>query len=128
MPFQMRLPVTFAKAGRARGSRRDRADEQGRAHASTRFSASGTPAEFDGKVSRGGRYILVDDHVGLGGTLANLKGYLETRGALVEGITTLTESRDARKISLSLDTLPPLHRATVATKLQHVFRRIVVHR
>ena len=59
-----------------------------------------TPAEFDGHVEVGGSYVLVDDHVGLGGTLANLKGYLETRGASVLGITTLTESREARKISL----------------------------
>jgi hypothetical protein len=59
-----------------------------------------TPAEFDGEVEEGGIYILVDDHVGLGGTLANLKGYLETNGATVIGITTLTESRDARRIAL----------------------------
>lgn len=59
-----------------------------------------TPAVFDGNVIAGARYLLVDDHIGLGGTLANLKGYLEVNGAHVIGITTLTESRDARKISL----------------------------
>ena len=67
-----------------------------------------TPAEFDGVVSVGGLYLLVDDHVGLGGTLANLKGYLETRGAYVIGITTLTESREARQISLRPETLAML--------------------
>ena len=45
-------------------------------------------------------YVLVDDHVGLGGTLANLRGYVEARGGEVIAITTLTESRDARIISL----------------------------
>ncbi|CAN5584880.1 hypothetical protein BH10PSE14_BH10PSE14_40550 [soil metagenome] len=63
-----------------------------------------TPAEFDGPVQQGGNYLLVDDHVGLGGTLANLRGYVETRGGLVCGITTLTESRDARRISLRPET------------------------
>lgn len=45
-------------------------------------------------------YLLVDDHVGLGGTLANLRGHVEARGGRVIAITTLTESRDARAISL----------------------------
>lgn len=63
-----------------------------------------TPAVFDGVVEIGRRYVLVDDHVGLGGTLANLKGFLETHGATVVAITTLTESRDARKISLRPET------------------------
>ena len=30
-----------------------------------------TPPEFQGLVRRGSNYLLVDDHVGLGGTLAN---------------------------------------------------------
>ena len=64
-----------------------------------------TPAEFDGPVEKGLCYALVDYHVGLGGTLANLKGYLEANGATVIAMTTLTESRDARKISLRPQTL-----------------------
>ncbi|MEY2925623.1 MAG: hypothetical protein RL367_100 [Pseudomonadota bacterium] len=63
-----------------------------------------TPAVFDGQIQRGAHYVLVDDHVGLGGTIANLRGYVETRGATVIAITTLTESRDARVISLQPDT------------------------
>jgi hypothetical protein len=63
-----------------------------------------TPATFDGPVSAGADYVLVDDHIGLGGTLANLRGYLEARGCSVIAITTLTESRDARRISLSAET------------------------
>ena len=57
-----------------------------------------TPALFDGKVNSGALYVLVDDHVGLGGTLANLRGHVETRGGAVIAITTLTESRHARQI------------------------------
>lgn len=63
-----------------------------------------TPAMFDGEVQAGATYVLVDDHVGLGGTLANLRGYVEARGGLVIAITMLTESREARRISLRPET------------------------
>jgi hypoxanthine-guanine phosphoribosyltransferase len=67
-----------------------------------------TPATFDGQVIAGNNYVLVDDHVGLGGTLANLRGYVAARGGSVIAITTLTESRDARHISLRGSTLDVL--------------------
>ncbi len=63
-----------------------------------------TPATFEGPVQPGADYVLVDDHVGLGGTLANLRGYVEAQGGAVIAIITLTESRDARAISLRPDT------------------------
>ena len=63
-----------------------------------------TPAMFDGEVQPGAAYVLVDDHVGLGGTLANLRGYVDARGGSVIAITTLTESRDAKRISLRPET------------------------
>jgi hypothetical protein len=59
-----------------------------------------TPAEFGGPVEDGRVYLLVDDHVGLGGTLANLRGHVELNGGTVIAMTTLTESRNARTISL----------------------------
>ena len=64
-----------------------------------------TPASFDGPVEEGADYVLVDDHVGLGGTLANLRGHVEAHGGRVIAMTTLTESRDARRISLRPETL-----------------------
>ncbi len=64
-----------------------------------------TPAAFSGPVLQRGQYVLVDDHVGLGGTLANLKGYLEERGGTVVAMTTLTESRNGRQIALRAATL-----------------------
>jgi adenine/guanine phosphoribosyltransferase-like PRPP-binding protein len=67
-----------------------------------------TPAAFDGRVEAGCDYVLVDDHVGLGGTLANLRGHVETHGASVIAMTTLTESRDANRISLRSETLAML--------------------
>jgi adenine/guanine phosphoribosyltransferase-like PRPP-binding protein len=69
------------------------------------FNRLVTPASFEGRVVDGQTYVLVDDHVGLGGTLANLKGFIETHGGRVAAMTTLTESRDARHIALQTDTL-----------------------
>lgn len=64
------------------------------------FNRIVTPATFEGEVEPGWAYVLVDDHVGLGGTLANLKGYVEINGGVVIAMTTLTESRDGRQIAL----------------------------
>lgn len=67
-----------------------------------------TQAEFAGRVEPGANYLLVDDHVGFGGTLANLKGYIEREGGFVIAMTTLTETTDARKIALQEETLDKL--------------------
>lgn len=65
-------------------------------------------AEFTGEVIAGGFYILVDDHIGLGGTLANLRGYIESRDGIVVAMTTLTETQGARRIALREQTLAAL--------------------
>lgn len=67
-----------------------------------------TQAEFTGTVELGRNYVLVDDHIGFGGTLANLRGYIELHGGRVIAMTTLTETRDARKIALQKATLDML--------------------
>lgn len=72
------------------------------------FNRLVTPATFEGEVQPGARYVLVDDHVGLGGTMANLKGYVETHGGHVVAMTTLTKSRDAHQIALRPETLAVL--------------------
>lgn len=59
------------------------------------FNRLVTPATFEGVVQPGAQYVLVDDHVGVGGTLANLKGYVEQNGGHVLAMTTLTQSREA---------------------------------
>lgn len=46
------------------------------------FARLARPAVFDGEVIRGAAYWLVDDFVGQGGTLANLKGHIENRMAV----------------------------------------------
>lgn len=67
-----------------------------------------TPAMFAGEIIAGASYILVDDHVGVGGTLASLRGYVQSQDATVIAMTALTESRDGRRISLRPDTLAML--------------------
>ena len=47
-------------------------------------------AIFDGEVIVCAEYLLVDDFIGQGGTLANLKGYIESSGGIVLGATVLT--------------------------------------
>ena len=54
------------------------------------FSRLARQAEFDGSVSKHTCYILVDDFIGQGGTLANLRGFLLHNGAQVIGGTVLT--------------------------------------
>jgi hypothetical protein len=68
-----------------------------------------TPAEFTGEVVAGADYILVDDHVGFGGTLANLRGFIQHNGGTVIGMTTLTETRAAREIAVRTETLNLLY-------------------
>lgn len=83
-----------------------------------------TPATFSGPVSEGRFYVLVDDHVGLGGTLANLRGHLETKGGRVLAMTTLTESHHGRQIALREGTLTMLrarHGETLETFWQSHF-------
>lgn len=69
-----------------------------------------TPARFAGDVHDGIDYVIVDDHVGLGGTIANLRGHIEARGGRVVAVTTLTESRDGRILALRPKTLDALER------------------
>ena len=45
-------------------------------------------------------YFLVDDFVGQGGTLANLRGFIEFNGGTVIGATSLTGRADSAKITL----------------------------
>jgi hypothetical protein len=90
------------------------------------FNRLVTPAAFEGRVIPGARYVLVDDHVGLGGTLANLKGYVEAHDAEVVAMTTLTESREARHIALQAGTLDML-RERHGEELENLWREQLGH-
>jgi N12 class adenine-specific DNA methylase/DNA repair protein RadC/predicted ABC-type ATPase len=60
--------------------------------------------EFDGLVLRGRDYILVDDLVSMGGTLAQLRAHIENNGGRVVHITSLAASQFGAKIALSSQT------------------------
>jgi hypothetical protein len=54
------------------------------------FERLARQARFEGQVKPGQLYLLVDDFVGQGGTLANLIGFISTQGGQVMGATVLT--------------------------------------
>jgi hypothetical protein len=54
------------------------------------FQRLARQASFEGTIVAGRDYVLVDDFVGQGGTLANLKGHVETNGGRVIVATSLT--------------------------------------
>ena len=72
------------------------------------FSRLARQALFDGDVVAGADYILVDDFIGQGGTLANLKGYIESKGGKVIGATVLTGKPFSAKLSLTNEQLAAL--------------------
>ena len=63
------------------------------------------PAMFEGEVERGKDYLLIDDFVGQGGTIANLKGFIEAGGGTAIGCTTLTGKPWSAKLTPSAETL-----------------------
>lgn len=68
-------------------------------------------AQFSGQVSRGARYVLIDDFVGMGGTLANLCGHITSAGGVVVGACVLTCQPRSTTLALSPVTLATLRRA-----------------
>jgi hypothetical protein len=65
------------------------------------FSRLARQAEFDGDIQKGMEYVLVDDFVGMGGTLANMKGYVESRGGQVVAAVSLTGKPHSAKLALT---------------------------
>lgn len=68
------------------------------------------PALFDGEVIEGAEYFIVDDFVGQGGTLANLRGFIEQNGGKVVGVSTLTGQRRSAILSVTTGTLEKLRK------------------
>ena len=65
-------------------------------------------ATFGGEVETGGQYMMVDDFIGQGGTLANLRGWVEQRGGTVFGAVGLTGKPYSAKLSPSKEQLHEL--------------------
>lgn len=51
-----------------------------------------SPVKFTGNVVPGRKYVLVDDVITTGGTLRNLKNYIESKGGSVSGVVALTNA------------------------------------
>ena len=82
------------------------------------FSRLARQAEFAGVIQPGCEYVLVDDFVGMGGTLANLKGYIESRGGKVLAAVSLTGKPHSAKLALSPERLNEL-RVKHGTELEN---------
>ena len=83
-------------------------------------------AEFEGAVTPGCEYVLVDDFVGMGGTLANLKGHIESQGGRVLAAVVLTGKPHSAKLAPSPDRLHEL-REKHGTALENWWLRHFAH-
>jgi hypothetical protein len=72
------------------------------------WSRLARPAAFEGAVVPGQAYVLVDDFVGMGGTLANLKGHIETHGGSAVAAVVLTGKPHSAKLAVSAERLQEL--------------------
>ena len=59
-------------------------------------------AAFAGEIAEGHEYLMVDDFIGQGGTLANLRGRVEKLGGTVAGATGLTGKPYSAKLAPSI--------------------------
>jgi hypothetical protein len=62
------------------------------------------PAVFDGRLMES-NYVLIDDFIGQGGTLANLRGYVHHQGGTVVGAIALAGQPRSSKLRLGEETL-----------------------
>ena len=65
-------------------------------------------ARFEGKVVKGCEYVMVDDFIGQGGTVANLRGWIEKRGGRVVGAVALTGKPYSAKLNPTREQLHEL--------------------
>ena len=72
------------------------------------FSRLARQAEFDGSVIPGEVYLMVDDFVGQGGTLANLRSHIISGGGQAMGATVLTGKPYSARLALTSETLNAL--------------------
>lgn len=72
------------------------------------FARLARQALFEGDVLPGRAYVIVDDFVGQGGTIANLRGFIENRGGRVVLAAALTGKPHSAKLALESDQLTRL--------------------
>lgn len=98
-----RLPQAFAAvlSDRLGLATEDRIVQTVRAHHTDAgaFERIARQPQFGGPVEKGQAYLIVDDTLTLGGTLAALRGYIESRGGKVVLASTLTGFQDRNIIT-----------------------------
>ena len=65
-------------------------------------------AQFDGEVEAGKEYILVDDHITQGGTINELRSFIENNGGKVVAVVALTSSKGSSILSPRKETIDEL--------------------
>ena len=69
------------------------------------FSRFARQAAFDGPIIAGADYVMVDDFVGMGGTLANLRGHIESHAGRVLAAVALTSKPYSAQLRLTNEQL-----------------------
>ncbi|WP_257621847.1 LPD38 domain-containing protein [Aeromonas hydrophila] len=82
------------------------------------FGRLANQPSFDGPVRKDKPYLIMDDSLTQGGTLANLKGYIENRGGEVLAATALTGKQYSAKIAIDSSTLEQLRDQYEGTDLE----------
>ncbi|MDR3482438.1 MAG: phosphoribosyltransferase [Burkholderiaceae bacterium] len=72
------------------------------------FARLSRQAIFEGEIEHGRNYIIVDDFIGQGGTIANLRGHILQQHGIVIGATVLTGKPYSAILALSTDRLNEL--------------------
>ena len=67
-------------------------------------------ARFEGDIDTGREYLMVDDFIGQGGTLANLRGWIEKQNGRVIGAVGLTGKPYSAKLAPSKEQLDELRK------------------
>ena len=65
-------------------------------------------AAFGGRIADAGCFVMVDDFIGQGGTLANLRGWIERQGSTVVGAVGLTGKPYSAKLNPTPEQLDEL--------------------
>ena len=72
------------------------------------FARMARQAIFEGEITPGRHYLIVDDFIGQGGTIANLRGHIMQQGGSVIGATVLTGKDYSAILALNSDRLNAL--------------------
>lgn len=83
-------------------------------------------AQFDGAIVSGDEHVLVDDFVGMGGTLANLRGHIESHGGNVLAAVALTGKPHSARLNPSATQLEAL-RNKHGKELEHWWHARFAH-